>query len=314
MMEDSETDEAEAVAAAAFNAQQEIDDFDNSTTISDDRNGMVSADPYCTIGEQKIHKSRYLNMLLSADDGAFCGSSKKSFDRLKRVQGEAKFNVAKESAVQRAAELAADHVRKWTEDIPTMDSDGEEDDFWCKDDPVAFLCCGVEASKSTTTCLVVGRMKGFGKNGNALCEHRMPANNLSGWFIDVSVEVIESQEEDATKIKTTGIVAFEIPKIKALDVTPLNPAIVVIAPGIHVNVIDLGTLEELKEVLLQKGNVVNLPKQTSLSPYYPLQSAEQKSILGASSLHPQHYQHYLAKRPSCNEENLSGCRRLMVHR
>ena len=275
-------DEAETVAAAAFNAQQEIDDLENSTTISDDRNGM-SSDPYCTVGEQEIHKSRYLNMLLAADGKAVHGSSKKSFDRLKRVAGEAKFNVAKESSVQRAAELAADHVRKWTEDIVTMDSDGEEDDFWCKNDPVAFLCRGVEArSKSTTTCLVVGRMKSFGRNGKAVCEQRMPAINLSGWCIDVSVEVIESHQEDPTKIKTTGNVAFEIPKIKASDITPLNPAIEVIAPGIHVNVMDLSTLEELKGILIRKGTVVNLPKQTSLSPYYPLKSA-QKSILVADS-------------------------------
>jgi hypothetical protein len=138
-MEDYEMDEAETVAAAAFNAQQEIDDLENSTTISDDRNGM-SSDSYCTIGEQEIHKSRYLNMLLAADGQGFhASSSKKSFDRLKRVAGEAKFNVAKESSVQRAAELAADHVRKWTEDIQTMDSDGEDDEFWCKDDPVALI-------------------------------------------------------------------------------------------------------------------------------------------------------------------------------
>jgi hypothetical protein len=281
-MEDPETDEAETVAAAAFNAQQEIDDLDNSTIISEDRNGM-SSDPYCTIGEEKIHKARYLNMLLSADGKSFRANSKKSFDRLKRVAGEAKFNVAKESSVQRAAELAADHVREWTEDIQTMDSDGEEDDFWCKDDPVAFLCRGVETSKRTTTCLVVGRMKGFGRNGNALCEHRMPANNISGWFIDVSVEVVETQQDDPTKIKTTGNVAFEIPKMKATYITPLNPVVEVLAPGIHVNVLDLGTLEELKDMLLQKGSVVELPKQTSLSPYYPLQSAGSNSLLVAHS-------------------------------
>jgi hypothetical protein len=142
-IEDCEMDEVETVVAAAFNAQQEFDDLENSTTISDNLNGrIVSSEPYCTVRGEEIHKSRYLNMLLAADCTAFHAStSKKSFDRLKRVAGEAKFNVAKESSVQRAAELAADHVRKWTEDIETMeDSDGEEEDFWCKDDPVAFLC------------------------------------------------------------------------------------------------------------------------------------------------------------------------------
>jgi hypothetical protein len=105
-------------------------------------------------------------------------------------------------------------------------------------------------------------MKGFGRNGNAPCEHKMPANNLSGWFIDASVEVIENHEEDPTKIKTTGNVAFDVPKIKASDITPLDPTIEVVAPGIHVNVIDLGVLEELKDMLLRKGSVASLPKHT----------------------------------------------------
>jgi hypothetical protein len=132
------------------------------------------------------------------------------------------------------------------------------------------------------TCLVVGRMNGFGNNGRALCEHRMPSTNLSGWCIDVSIEVIESHKEDDTKIKTTGSVAFEIPKIKASDVTPLNPAIEVVAPGIHVNVINLATLEELKGALFQKGSVVNLSKQTSLSPHYPLQVAHRYVLVAHS--------------------------------
>jgi hypothetical protein len=61
-----------------------------------------------------------------------------------------------------------------------MDLDGEEGDFWCEDDPVALPCRRVEASKSAATCLVVGHVRGFGRKGNVLCEHRVSANNLSG--------------------------------------------------------------------------------------------------------------------------------------
>jgi hypothetical protein len=88
--------------------------------------------------------------------------------------------------------------------------------------------CAMESRRAK----VVGHMEGFGRNENAPCEQRMPASNLSGcWFIDASMQVIESHIKAPTKIKATGNVASEIPKIKALDIAPLNLAIEVVAPG-----------------------------------------------------------------------------------